>query len=98
MIELLIGAGILLIIVCLVVRDRTEFRLTQMRSGVLTLRSNEQRLAQKHKEMELLAEHADAALVRATQCQKAAKQGNQEFMNFLKKLHPLIKGTPLEGV
>jgi hypothetical protein len=96
MTELLIGVGIILIIVCLVVRDRTEYRLTRMRSGFLALRNTEQRLAQKHREMESLAQHADEAFVRATQRQQSSTQGNREFIDLLKKLYPLIKGTPLE--
>ena len=37
----LLVAGVVLIIVCLIVRDQTQFRLSRLRSEVLALRSEE---------------------------------------------------------
>ena len=98
MLELLIAAGIILIIVCLVIRDQTEDRLTRIRSGVVGLRAAEQRITQKHKEMETLAEHANEAFARANQRQKACEQGNRVLIGLLEELHPLITKMPLEQV
>ena len=54
MIELLIIVGIILVIVCLITRDRTEYKLMRLRSGVINSRAQKQRLVHIYKRIESL--------------------------------------------
>ena len=61
----LLVAGVVLIIVCLIVRDQTQFRLSRLRSEVLALRSEEKRLSERRDEIELMVAQIGDAIMRA---------------------------------
>jgi|TARA_B100001964_G_scaffold174630_1_gene192318 hypothetical protein len=61
---LLIG-GVALIIVNLVVRDQTQFRISRLRAELLGLISEEKRLAERRDEVELMVAQIADALMRA---------------------------------
>ncbi len=61
----LLIAGVVLIIVCLIVRDQTQFRLSRLRSEVLALRSEEKRLSERRDEIELMVAQIGDAIMRA---------------------------------
>ena len=49
----LIIAGVLLLIAALVIRDQTQFRISQLRSELMGLRNEEKRLSERRDEIEL---------------------------------------------
>jgi hypothetical protein len=62
---ILIAVAIVLVIVTLVVRDQTEFKLGRLRGQLLALRSEEQRLGEDRVELERLVAQTAEALMRA---------------------------------
>ncbi len=76
MLEGLLIGGVALIILNLIVRDQTEFRLSRLRSDLLALNSEEKRLAERRDEVELMVAQIGEALMRAdrrrTSLEKAA--------------------------
>jgi hypothetical protein len=64
-IGILLSMVIVLVIVALVVRDQTEFKLSRLRGQLLALRSEEQRLGEDHIELERLVAQTGEALMRA---------------------------------
>ena len=62
---ILIAVVIILVIVTLVVRDQTEFKLGRLRGQLLALRSEEQRLGEDRTELERLVAQTAEALMRA---------------------------------
>tara|TARA_B100000686_G_scaffold112876_1_gene120525 strand:- start:1158 stop:1484 length:327 start_codon:yes stop_codon:yes gene_type:complete len=50
----LIIAGVLLLIAALVIRDQTQFRISQLRSELMGLRNEEKRLSERRDEIELM--------------------------------------------
>lgn len=62
---ILLSMVIVLVIMSLVVRDQTEFRLSRLRGQLLALRSEEQRLGEDHVELERFVAQTGDALMRA---------------------------------
>ena len=75
MLEALLIAGVALIIVNLIVRDQTQFRIGRLRAELLGLRSEEKRLAERREEMELMVAQIGDALMRADRRRLALEKG-----------------------
>ena len=91
MIELLIIVGIILVIVCLITRDRTEYKLMRLRSGVINSRAQKQRLVHIYKRIESLVDSTNKSFDRINACQQSAVVGSQALRESLEKIYPLIK-------
>ena len=72
-----------LVIVCLVVRDQTEHKLGRMRTHLLGLRSEEQRLDEMHKEVEQMVRWVGEGLSRADNSQRQAEREIRELAAIL---------------
>ena len=97
MIELLIIVGIILVIVCLITRDRTEYQLMRLRSGVINSRAQKQRLVHMYKRIESLVDSTNKSFDRINACQQSTAVGSQALRESLVKIYPLIKeGKSLE--
>lgn len=77
---------IVLIIVALVVRDQTEFKLSRLRAELLGLRSDEQRLSEERTDLERMVAQAGDALMRADQRQRAAEKSHREVADMLQEM------------
>lgn len=82
----LIVAGILLLIAALVVRDQTEFRVTQLRSELLALRNEEKRLSERRDEIELMVAQIGDALMRADRRCNSIDKGFEQVSEILEAL------------
>ena len=60
-----IGAGIILVIACLIVRDRTEYEITRLRAECMALRND----------IELMVAQANDALMRADRRCNSLRKG-----------------------
>ncbi|MEW6750055.1 MAG: hypothetical protein AB1505_03650 [Candidatus Latescibacterota bacterium] len=69
-----LAAAIALVILTLVVRDQTEFRLSRLRSELVALRSEEKRLSEEREDLERTIVQIGDALLRADSRQTAAGQ------------------------
>ena len=68
MLEMLIIGGVALVIINLVVRDQTEFRIRQLRSELMALRSEEKRLSELRDEVELMVAQIGDAIICHVPC------------------------------
>ena len=75
--------GVVLIIVCLIVRDQTQFRLSRLRSEVLALRSEEKRLSERRDEIELMVAQIGDAVMRADRRCNEIEKGCTELGEML---------------
>ena len=90
MLEGLIIAGVAIIIVNLVVRDRTQFRVSRLKSELLGLRSEEKRLAERRDEVELMVAQIADALMRADRRQQSLEKGCGVLQAQLDEIQALI--------
>ena len=65
---------VVLIIVCLVVRDQNELSLSKMRADLLSLRTEEKRMEDTRVEVEQLVRWFSETLNRASSRQRTAEQ------------------------
>lgn len=89
------GACLLMVIVCLIVREQTEGRIRQLRAHVLGLRTEEKRLAERHSQLEEMEAQIREAMLR-TERQEAIYE--QEFAAAAAKLDQLyvrVRGESL---
>ena len=72
--HIFIVAGIILVIACLIVRDRTEYEITRLRAECMALRNDEKRQVDMRNDIELMIAQANDALMRADRrCNSLAK-------------------------
>ena len=90
----LIIAGVLLLIAALVVRDQTEFRISQLRSELLALRNEEKRLSERRDEIELMVAQIGDALMRADRRTNAFDKGLEQVSEILEALGSAATETP----
>jgi len=69
-----IGAGIILVIACLIVRDRTEYEITRLRAECMALRNDEKRQSDTRNDIELMVAQANDALMRADRRRNSTAQ------------------------
>ncbi len=89
----LIIAGVLLLIAALVVRDQTEFRISQLRSELLALRNEEKRLSERRDEIELMVAQIGDALMRADRRTSAFDKGLEQVSEILEALGSSVAET-----
>ena len=83
MTEFLLTLLIVLIIVCLVVRDQNELTLSKMRANLLNLRTEEKRMEDTRVEVEQLVRWFSETLNRASSRQRTAEQYCRELEDML---------------
>ena len=83
---ILLAIGIVLTIVCLVVRDQTEFRLSRLRAELMALRSEEQRLNEERTDLERMISQAGEALIRAERRQLTIEKESHELIDLLEEM------------
>lgn len=88
---LLIG-GVALIIINLIVRDQTQFRISRLRSELLGLRSEEKRLAERRDEVELMVAQIADALMRADRRRQSLERGCGTMQEKLEQIGAMIAG------
>ena len=86
MIGLLLAVDIVLTIAALVVRDQTRFKLSRLRTELLALRSEEQRLGEEGEELQQMIAQVGEAVLRADHRRKEMKAVCQELISLLESL------------
>lgn len=76
---------VVLIIVCLVVRDQNELSLSKMRADLLSLRTEEKRMEDTRVEVEQLVRWFSETLNRASSRQRTAEQYCRELEEMLEE-------------
>ena len=76
---------VVLIIVCLVVRDQNELSLSKMRADLLSLRTEEKRMEDTRVEVEQLVRWFSENLNRASSRQRTAEQYCRELEEMLEE-------------
>jgi hypothetical protein len=94
--EAIIATAILLLIVNLVARDRIEFRISRLRSELMSLRSEEKRLKERRKEVDRLAAQIDEAVERSGHRGRSANQEGEAIAMLLRRLYLAILETELK--
>ena len=89
MTEFLLTLLIVLIIVCLVVRDQNELTLSEMRANLLNLRTEEKRMEDTRVEVEQLVRWFSETLNRASSRQRTAEQ-------YCRELEDMLEGAGIE--
>ena len=92
LLEILLVVGIALTIATLIVRDRTEFRLSRLRAELMALRAEEQRLADLRNEIEIMVAQVGDALMRVERCFQSVEKSNEELDGMMESLRASIKG------
>ena len=85
MTEFLLTLLIVLIIVCLVVRDQNELTLSKMRANLLNLRTEEKRMEDTRVEVEQLVRWFSETLNRTSSRQRTAEQYCRELEDMLER-------------
>ena len=93
-----LAVAIVLVIVALVVRDQTEFRLSRMRADLLALRSEEQRLGMERSEIERMVAQTGEATMRADNRQRNLDQQFKELVEILKQLDVELPSPPVPQI
>ena len=76
---------VVLVIVCLVVRDQNELSLSKMRADLLSLRTEEKRMEDTRVEVEQLVRWFSETLNRASSRQRTAEQYCRELEEMLEE-------------
>lgn len=92
MLEGLLIGGVALIIVNLIVRDQTQYRIGRLRTELLGLRSEEKRLSERRDEVELMVAQVGDALVRADRRRLALEKGCEAMAGLLEAARRLQTG------
>ncbi len=92
--QIFLGIGIFLVVVCLIVRDRTEYRISRLRAELMSLRTEEKRQADVRDEVELMIAQAGEALMRGDRRCGSMDKGCLALTEMVEELLPLI---PEEG-
>jgi replication fork clamp-binding protein CrfC len=86
MLEALLIGGVALVIVNLIVRDQTQFRVSRLRSELMGLISEEKRLAERREEVELMVAQIGDALARADRRRTSLERGCETVGNSVDRL------------
>ena len=92
------GVGVVLLIVCLVVRETTETRLARMRTALMALRNQERGLEQQINDMQTTKSQIGEAMSRAQGRQTSIAHLLESVLNDLGQLHEFLRGESLPGV
>ena len=88
--QIFLGIGIFLVVVCLVVRDRTEYRVSRLRAELMALRTDEKRQADARDEVELMIAQAGEALMRGDRRCGSMDKGCRALADLVEELRPLV--------
>ena len=97
MIEIYAAVGILLVITCLVVRDRTAFRLGRLRAELMALRNEEKRMAELLTEIEVFISRIADGMMRADRRELGLEKASERLGIILEDLKALIAGDDESG-
>ena len=97
MLEGLLIGGVALIIINLVVRDQTQFRITRLRSELLALRSEERRVAERRDEVELMVAQIADALMRADRRRQSLEKGCGKMQALIDEIRAMLGGDDTTG-
>ena len=86
MIELYLAVGISLIITCLVVRDRTAYKISRLRAELMGLRNEERRAAELLTEVEVLISRISESILRADRRDMGLQKGCEQLGPILEEL------------
>ena len=89
------GVGVVLLIVCLVVRETTETRLARMRTALMALRNQERGLDQQINDMQTTKSQIGEAMSRAQGRQTSISHLLESVYGDLGKLYEFLRGEPL---
>ncbi len=78
MIEIYAAVGILLVITCLVVRDRTAFKLSRLRAELMALRNEEKRMAELLTEIEVFISRIADGIMRADRRELGLEKASEQ--------------------
>ena len=92
---LLIGAVVLLLVICLIVREQTNSKIRSMRTEFGSLRSRERRLADRCDEIEKMESQMREALMRTGRCQHELGEASKRFTKKLGQLHMTLRGEEM---
>ena len=84
-------ASVLLLIAALVVRDQTEFRVSQLRSELVALNNEEKRLSERRDEIELMVAQIGDALMRVDRRTASIDKGGEELTEILAVLDSSVE-------
>ena len=94
--HVLIGIGAIMIIVCLVVRDRTEYRIEKLKRELRALLMDEKRQADMRKDIEQNVAQASEALLRADRRNNSMRRGCDVAAALLDQLEEFEEeGVPM---
>ena len=93
----LLVAGVVLIIICLIVREQTQFRLSRLRTEVLALRSEQKRLSERRDEIELMVAQIGDAIMRADRRCNEIEKGCKQLTEMMETLGVGPMGEETEG-
>ena len=88
------GVGVLMVVVCLIVREGTETRLARMRRELMALRSQERGLENKINGLQTVKEHLRESIGRAEGRSLSAKQLLDSIYEKLEGLYEQLRGEP----
>ena len=89
------GVGVVLLIICLIVREQTNSRIRSMRTELMSLRSREKRLADRCDEIERMESQMREALMRTSRCQHELGEASKRFTKKLGQLHMTLRGEEM---
>jgi len=90
LLQITLVSGVILLIICLVVRDQTEYRISRLRSEFMFLRSEEKRLAERRDEVELMVSQIGDGLIRADRRRDAIERSADAMDDLLDRLQKVI--------
>ena len=94
--HVLIGIGAIMIIACLVVRDRTEYRIEKLKRELRALLMDEKQQADIRKDIEQNVAQASAALLRADRRNNSMRRGWEVAAELLDQLEEFEEeGAPV---
>lgn len=82
------GGCLVLVVVCLIVKEQTENRIRQLRAQALGLRNEEKRLADRRKQLEQMESQLREVMLRT---ERAEGTLDQEFGTAVAKLEELYQ-------
>ena len=91
MLELYLAISIFLIITCLVVRDRTAFKLSRLRAELMALRNEEKRTSEVLTQIGVLISRISDDILRAERRQLGLEKASKQLSLLLEDLTPIVR-------
>ena len=89
------GVSVLLLVICLIVREQTNSKIRTTRTELMSLRSREKRLANRCDEIEKMESQMREALMRTSRCQHELGEAWKGFKKKLEGLHMTLRGEEI---